>query len=566
MRTNRPYNRLLAGIGCLLLTGACDRTLYADPEIAVVPRPAAAERGDGTFRLSAGTPVRYVVPADATPDELKAWSRATDALGEAMLPFFGTAPTPSEAAEAAAGAVNFLRADTLPHDAYRLTIAPERIDIVSGGPQGAFYAVQTLRQLLPQKAAGTAKIRAVELPAATIDDRPALAYRGLMLDVARHFFTVEEVKRTLDLMALHKMNVFHWHLTDDQGWRIEIERYPELTRTGAVRRRTLIGRDPGGEYDATCRYDETPYGGYYTQEEIREVVDYAARRFITVIPEIEFPGHAVAALASYPWLSCTGERYEVRQTWDIDDRVFCPGRETTFEFIEHVLEEVIGLFPSEYVHIGGDECPTTLWERCPRCRARMRAEGLASPRQLQGYATARVERFLQRHGRRLIGWDELLEGGVSPTAVVMSWRGTEGGIRAAKQGNRVIMAPTTHCYLDYYQSADTAAEPLAWGGFLPLEKVYSFNPLEGLTSDEARFVLGVQANLWTEYIPDFGQAQYMLLPRLSALAEAGWNPQEKDYDDFLRRLRRLTDLYDACGYRYAPHGLPRNQFCGIRGI
>ena len=448
MRTNRPYNRLLAGIGCLLLTGACDRTLYADPEIAVVPRPAAAERGDGTFRLSAGTPVRYVVPADATPDELKAWSRATDALGEAMLPFFGTAPTPSEAAEAAAGAVNFLRADTLPHDAYRLTIAPERIDIVSGGPQGAFYAVQTLRQLLPQKAAGTAKIRAVELPAATIDDRPALAYRGLMLDVARHFFTVEEVKRTLDLLALHKMNVFHWHLTDDQGWRIEIERYPELTRTGAVRRRTLIGRDPGGEYDATCRYDETPYGGYYTQEEIREVVDYAARRFITVIPEIEFPGHAVAALASYPWLSCTGERYEVRQTWDIDDRVFCPGRETTFEFIEHVLEEVIGLFPSEYVHIGGDECPTTLWERCPRCRARMRAEGLASPRQLQGYATARVERFLQRHGRRLIGWDELLEGGVSPTAVVMSWRGTEGGIRAAKQGNRVIMAPTTHCYLD----------------------------------------------------------------------------------------------------------------------
>ena len=262
-----------------------------------------------------------------------------------MLPFFGTAPTPSEAAEAAAGAVNFLRADTLPHDAYRLTIAPERIDIVSGGPQGAFYAVQTLRQLLPQKAAGTAKIRAVELPAATIDDRPALAYRGLMLDVARHFFTVEEVKRTLDLLALHKMNVFHWHLTDDQGWRIEIERYPELTRTGAVRRRTLIGRDPGGEYDATCRYDETPYGGYYTQEEIREVVDYAARRFITVIPEIEFPGHAVAALASYPWLSCTGERYEVRQTWDIDDRVFCPGRETTFEFIEHVLEEVIGLFP-----------------------------------------------------------------------------------------------------------------------------------------------------------------------------------------------------------------------------
>ena len=553
MRTNRPYNRLLAGIGCLLLTGACDRTLYADPEIAVVPRPAAAERGDGTFRLSAGTPVRYVVPADATPDELKAWSRATDALGEAMLPFFGTAPTPSEAAEAAAGAVNFLRADTLPHDAYRLTIAPERIDIVSGGPQGAFYAVQTLRQLLPQKAAGTAKIRAVELPAATIDDRPALAYRGLMLDVARHFFTVEEVKRTPDLLALHKMNVFHWHLTDDQGWRIEIERYPELTRTGAVRRRTLIGRDPGGEYDATCRYDETPYGGYYTQEEIREVVDYAARRFITVIPEIEFPGHAVAALASYPWLGCTGEQYEVRQTWDIDDRVFCIGKETTFEFIEGVLEEVLELFPSEYIHIGGDECPTVMWKKCPHCKARMKAERLKRPRRLQNYATARVEKFLNAHGRRLIGWDEILEGDVTPTATIMSWRGAEGGIKAAKMGNHAIMAPTTHCYLDYYQTRDTAGEPLAIGGYLPVEKVYSLDPYEMLTADEQRCILGVQANLWTEYIATWPHAEYMLLPRLSALAEVGWSLDRKDYGDYLRRVRRLAKIYDACGYNYAKH-------------
>ena len=230
------------------------------------------------------------------------------------------------------------------------------------------------------------------------------------------------------------MNVFHWHLTDDQGWRIEIRRYPELTRVGSVRRRTLIGKDPGGEYDETCRYDERPYGGFYTQEEVREVVDYAARRFITVIPEIEFPGHAVAALASYPWLGCTGEQYEVRQTWDIDDRVFCVGRDSTFDFIEGVLGEVIGLFPSTYIHIGGDECPTKMWEQCPHCRARMRAEGLATPRQLQGYATKRVERFLQAHGRRLIGWDEILDGGVSPTDAVMSWRGSEGGSRADRQG------------------------------------------------------------------------------------------------------------------------------------
>lgn len=283
------------------------------------------------------------------------------------------------------------------------------------------------------------------------------------------------------------------------------------------------------------------------------MVDYAARRFITVIPEIEFPGHAVAALASYPWLSCTGEQYEVRQTWDIDDRVFCPGREETFEFIEGVLDEVIGLFPSKYIHIGGDECPTKMWEQCPRCRARMRAEGLTRPRQLQGYATVRVERFLQRHGRELIGWDEVLDGGVSPTAIVMSWRGTEGGIRAARQGNRVIMAPTTHCYFDYYQTDDTAREPLAWGGYLPLGQVYAFDPAEGLSSDERQFLLGVQANLWTEYIPDFDQAQYMLLPRLGALAEVGWGTATDDYEGFVRRMRRLTGLYDACGYRYARH-------------
>lgn len=380
-----------------------------------------------------------------------------------------------------------------------------------------------------------------------------MAYRGLMLDVARHFFTVDEVKRTLDLLALHKMNVFHWHLTDDQGWRIEIRRYPELTRVGSVRRRTLIGKDPGGEYDETCRYDERPYGGFYTQEEVREVVDYAARRFITVIPEIEFPGHAVAALASYPWLGCTGERYEVRQTWDIDDRVFCVGRDSTFDFIEGVLDEVIGLFPSTYIHIGGDECPTKMWEQCPHCRARMRAEGLTAPRQLQGYATKRVERFLLAHGRRLIGWDEILDGGVSPTAAVMSWRGTEGGIRAARQGNPVVMAPTTHCYLDYYQTDDVANEPLAWGGCLPLSKVYELDPYEGLDSLAQRCVLGVQANLWTEYIPDFAQAQYMLLPRLAAVAEVGWAPRRRNYDDFLRRMEHLRLLYGACGYRYAPH-------------
>lgn len=397
---NRICSRILLGVGCLSAY-ACGRTVPAEHEVAVVPQPAAVECGDGTFRLTGDTPVRMVGGAES--DARMEW--VADALDEVVEPLFGRKLSVGTGDASVPGAVNIGRADTLPQEAYRLTVADDRIEILAGGPEGAFHAVQTLRQLLPAAAFGEDGLRAVELPAVRIDDRPALAYRGLMLDVARHFFTVDEVKRTLDLMALHKMNVFHWHLTDDQGWRIEIRKYPELTRVGSVRKRTLIGKDPGGEYDESCRYDETPYGGFYTQEEIREVVDYAARRFITVIPEIEFPGHAVAALASYPWLSCTGEQYEVRQTWDIDDRVFCPGREETFEFIEGVLDEVIGLFPSKYIHIGGDECPTKMWEQCPRCRARMRAEGLTRPRQLQGYATVRVERFLQRHGRELIGWE-----------------------------------------------------------------------------------------------------------------------------------------------------------------
>ena len=540
----RLLRAALAGSAGLL--AACGATLPADTPVSVVPRPESVIEGAGSFCLTADT--RISLPADA-----EGFDAAAEALDEALRPCF-EAPLPRAGTPPARNAIRFERCDTLPAEAYRLEVTPAGIDIRAGDAAGAFYAVQPLRQLLPVDALNPGRrIRAVEIPAVAIDDRPALAYRGMMLDVARHFFSVEEVKRTLDLLALHKMNVFHWHLTDDQGWRIEINRYPDLTRIGSIRRRTLIGRDPGGEYDADCRYDETPYGGCYTQAEIREVVAYAARRFITVIPEIEFPGHAVAALASYPWLSCTDEQYEVRQTWDIDDRVFCPGRETTFEFMEGVLEEVMELFPSTYIHIGGDECPTKMWEQCPQCRARMRREGISEPRGLQGYATARIERFLQQHGRHLIGWDEILEGGVTPTAIVMSWRGSEGGIRAARQGNRVVMSPTTHCYFDYYQTPDTQSEPLAWGGCLPVEQVYALDPYAGLTPGEQGYVLGVQANLWTEYIPDFSQAQYMLLPRLSALAEVGWSLDRKDFADYRQRGERRARRYDALGYRYASH-------------
>ena len=525
---------------------SCGRVIPTDGEVAVVPLPEHIVEGQGTFRLTSDAEVVLLFDDERL-------SGVTAALNKVLMPLFGRGPRVRHADKAADHAVNVTRDETMPAEAYRLFVTPCRIDIVAGGAQGVFYAVQTLRQLLPAAAYEADDMRAVELPVVTIEDKPCLGYRGMMLDVGRHFFTVDEVKEALDIMALHKLNVFHWHLTDDQGWRIEIRKYPKLTEIGSVRSRTLIGRDPGGTYDENCKFDETPYGGYYTQDEIRDVVNYAAERFITVIPEIELPGHAVGALASYPWLGCTGEQYEVRQTWDIDDRVFCIGKETTFEFIEGVLEEVLELFPSEYIHIGGDECPTVMWKKCPHCKARMKAERLKRSRRLQNYATARVEKFLNAHGRRLIGWDEILEGDVTPTATIMSWRGAEGGIKAAKMGNHAIMAPTTHCYLDYYQTRDTAGEPLAIGGYLPVEKVYSLDPYEMLTADEQRCILGVQANLWTEYIATWPHAEYMLLPRLSALAEVGWSLDRKDYGDYLRRVRRLAKIYDACGYNYAKH-------------
>ena len=536
---------------------SCGRVIPTDGEVAVVPLPEHIVEGQGTFRLTSDAEVVLLFDDERL-------SGVTAALNKVLMPLFGRGPRVRHADKAADHAVNVTRDETMPAEAYRLFVTPCRIDIVAGGAQGVFYAVQTLRQLLPAAAYEADDMRAVELPVVTIEDKPCLGYRGMMLDVGRHFFTVDEVKEALDIMALHKLNVFHWHLTDDQGWRIEIRKYPKLTEIGSVRSRTLIGRDPGGTYDENCKFDETPYGGYYTQDEIRDVVNYAAERFITVIPEIEFPGHAVGALASYPWLGCTGEQYEVRQTWDIDDRVFCIGKETTFEFIEGVLEEVLELFPSEYIHIGGDECPTVMWKKCPHCKARMKAERLKRSRRLQNYATARVEKFLNAHGRRLIGWDEILEGDVTPTATIMSWRGAEGGIKAAKMGNHAIMAPTTHCYLDYYQTRDTAGEPLAIGGYLPVEKVYSLDPYEMLTADEQRCILGVQANLWTEYIATWPHAEYMLLPRLSALAKwggvstgritattcaayAGWRRFTTPADIIMRNISSGSDMFSADG-------------------
>ncbi len=512
----------------------------------IVPLPCSVESGKGVFGLSPDVPV-YVCP-DAeemryAADELK--GLLVRVMGAGLCPEFFFCDSLHKDGRPC---VSVVLCDSLAASSYVLDISDGSLTLAGGDAAGVFYAVQTLRQLIQ----GCSCVNgSISLPAVTVRDCPAFEYRGVMLDAARHFFTVEDVKTLLDIMAIHKMNVFHWHLTDDQGWRLEIDSWPELVRTGSGRRRTIIGKDPGGEYDDTTQYDETPYSGYYSKADVREIVGYAASKFITVVPEIEFPGHAVAAIASYPWLGCTGEKFEVRQTWDIDDRVFCMGRESTFGFFEDVLGEVAEMFPSEYIHIGGDECPSKMWENCPECRKRMEELGLDSFRQLQGYGTGRIEKCLSRLGRSIIGWDEILEAGVPESAVVMSWRGCETGAEAAGKGNRVIMCPSGYCYFDYYQSEDHEAEPLAWGGLLPIEKVYGFDPCAGLDENEKSLVLGVQANLWTEYIPDFSHAEYMLLPRLAAMSEVAWSGcRGRDYDDFTRRLAALAGIYSSYGFNY----------------
>ena len=519
---------------------SCGRVIPTDGEVAVVPLPEHIVEGQGTFRLTSDAEVVLLFDDERL-------SGVTAALNKVLMPLFGRGPRVRHADKAADHAVNVTRDETMPAEAYRLFVTPCRIDIVAGGAQGAFYAVQTLRQLLPAAAYEADDVRAVELPVVTIEDKPCLGYRGMMLDVGRHFFTVDEVKEALDIMALHKLNVFHWHLTDDQGWRIEIRHYPGLTKEGSRRAETVLGRN-------TNIYDGIPSGGYYTQRQIRDVVAYAAERFITVIPEIEMPGHASAALAAYPWLGCAGEGYMVRTRWGVFPEVYCAGKDSTFEFMENVLAEVCELFPSEYIHIGGDECPKQSWTSCPACQQRIRNERLEHENELQSYFVHRIEKWLNARGRNLIGWDEILEGGISKTATIMSWRGADSGVAAAKAGNQVIMTPNTHCYLDYFQTQEPERlEPLGIGGYVPVRKVYSFDPYDRLSSAEQSCIQGVQGNIWTEYIASFAHAQHMALPRLAALAEVGWACDRRDFGDFTRRMTVFRKLYDKCGYRYASY-------------
>ncbi|HEY5469577.1 MAG TPA: beta-N-acetylhexosaminidase [Bacteroidales bacterium] len=434
-------------------------------------------------------------------------------------------------------------------EGYVLNITPKKIIIKAKSAVGMFYAVQTLRQLLPVEVEKKKIVEGLVLsvPACEIKDEPGFVYRGMHLDVGRHMFPVAYIKRYIDMMALHKMNTFHWHLTEDQGWRIEIKKYPKLTTIGGFRKETLVGS--GNEKPQV--FDGKPYGGFYTQEEVKDIVAYAKSKFITIIPEIEMPGHSSAALAAYPEFSCTGGPIEVATKWGVFPDVYCAGKDATFNFLEDVLSEVIDLFPGKYIHIGGDECPKDRWQKCQACQDRMKKEGLKDEKELQSYFIQRIEKFLISKDRKLIGWDEILEGGLAPEATVMSWRGIEGGIEAAKQKHDVIMSPYNDVYLYIYQ-CEPEGQPLAAGGYLPLEKVYSFNPLpEKLNADEQKYILGLEGCLWSEFVDSPGLLEYMVYPRMFAIAETGWTPaSKKDFEGFLSRLEIGKKRYDAIGINY----------------
>ena len=437
-------------------------------------------------------------------------------------------------------------------EAYKLNVNENKIVINGASSAGTFYGVQMLRKVLM---ISTEKSQ-IKLPNVEVIDYPRFGYRGMMLDVARHFAPVDFVKKFIDILALHNINTFHWHLTDDQGWRIEIKKYPKLTEIGSKRAETIVGKSKD-------EYDGKPHGGFYTQNEIKEIVEYAQKRYINVIPEIDLPGHMMAALASYPELGCTGKEYEVRKKWGVSEDVLCVGNEKTFEFIEGVFEELIPLFPSKYFHIGGDECPKNSWKKCTKCQAKISELGLitdskhSAEEKLQSYCMSRVEKLLNSNGKKIIGWDEILEGGVAPNATIMSWRSFQGGIEAAQLGHDAIMTPSSHCYFDHYQGNDTNLEPLAIGGYTSVERVYSFEPIpEVLNSVERKRIIGAQANIWREYMPTSEQVEYMILPRLAALSEVLWTaPEKKNYANFLSRLANFLPVYDELKYNYAKNVL-----------
>ena len=537
--------QLLKLTGCLALAGlfASCQSAQQEANYQIIPMPQEIVTAQGNpFILKSGVKILY-------PEGNEKMQRNAQFLAD----YLKTATGKDFAIEAGTEGKNAIvltlgTANENP-ESYQLKVAGDGITITGPTEAGVFYGIQSLRKSLPVAVGAD-----ISMPAVEINDAPRFGYRGAHFDTSRHFFTVDEVKTYIDMMALHNMNRFHWHITEDQGWRLEIKKYPKLTEIGSKRTETVIGRNSG-------EYDGKPYGGFYTQEQAKEIVAYAAERYITVIPEIDLPGHMQAALAAYPELGCTGGPYEVWRQWGVSEDVLCAGNDQVLKFLEDVYSELIEIFPSEYIHVGGDECPKVRWEKCPKCQARIKALGLKSDdkhskeERLQSFVINHIEKFLNDHGRQIIGWDEILEGGLAPNATVMSWRGEKGGIEAAKQKHDVIMTPNTYLYFDYYQAKDVDNEPFGIGGYLPLERVYSYEPMPAsLTPEEQKYIKGVQANLWTEYIATFPHAQYMVLPRWAALCEIQWSsPEKKNYADFLSRLPQLIKWYDAEGYNYAKH-------------
>ena len=521
---------------------SCSPTETVEANYEVVPLPKQITKGSGEDFILDNS-VQIVYPADN--DKMK---RNAEFLATYINEMLNWKPS-VVSGEASGKAIVLGLIDSGEAEGYELNVTSNQVTINSSTEAGVFYGIQTFRKSLPVAANAN-----VALPAVSVQDAPRFGYRGMMLDVSRHFFPLEFIKEYIDVLALHNINRFHWHLSEDQGWRIEIKKYPKLTEIGSKRTETVIGRNSG-------EYDGIPYGGFYTQEEAKEIVAYAQERYITVIPEIDMPGHMQAALAAYPELGCTGGPYEVWKQWGISDDVLCIGNDKTLEFITDVLAEIIEIFPSEYIHVGGDECPKVRWKECAKCQARIKSEGLVADKEhsaedrLQSFAINHAEKFLNENGRQIIGWDEILEGGLAPNATVMSWRGVSGGVQAAKMGHDAIMTPTDFLYFDYYQTKDTETEPLAIGGYVPIEKVYSFEPIHpSLNPEEAKHIIGTQANLWTEYVIDGDHVLYMVLPRMAALSEVQWcAPEQKNYDDFLTRIPRLIDIYSMKDYNYATH-------------
>lgn len=509
-------------------------------EINLIPAPKELTVKEGVFKFTQNTRICFSPNKDTEriagffQTELKRFSLhpETDGLNEGDLPKNAVVFELDSSA-------------SLNPEAYSLSIDSERVYARASAPPGLFYAFQSLKQLLPDSSTN-----APGLPALEINDAPRFGWRGMHLDVCRHFFPPEFVKQYIDYLAAVKMNRFHWHLTDDQGWRIEIKAYPKLTEIGSWRKETVIGH----ARNRPAKFDGQKHGGFYTQEDVKEIVKYAQDRFITIIPEIEMPGHAQAAIASYPFLGCTDDSVEVWTTWGVSPYIFNT-EDTTFAFLKTVLDEVMTLFPGKYIHIGGDEAVKDQWKNSPRIQAQMKELDLNDEHEMQSYFIQRIEKFVNAKGRIIIGWDEILEGGLAPNAVVMSWRGTKGGIAASKAGHYVVMSPGTHCYFDHYQSENTENEPLAIGGFTDVEKVYSFEPVPPeLSESESKYILGAQANVWTEYIATPEHAEYMIFPRMLALSEVLWSPQEKrNYEDFLKRLKAYRPILDRKEINYAGH-------------